>query len=428
LKVAILGYGMEGQAAYRYWNKQGADIAICDSNASVTLPDGVKAKLGPSYLEDLDDFDLLVRSPGIRPDVISSSVPITSVTREFMAKCSAPIIGVTGTKGKGTTSTLIAKILEVAGKTVWLGGNIGTPALDFLDLVKPTDCVVLELSSFQLMDVTQSPHIAVCLMVAPDHLDYHGRMDNYMKAKSNIFRFQTTSDMAVYNGNQPEVERLVQLSPGRKIPYGKPDGAYIKRGEVYYLEQKICSIVEVGLLGQHNLENVCAAVAATFDVIGQVQPMAQAIQEFKGLPHRLELVGEVDGVRYINDSFAANPVSAIAALKAFKQSKVVILGGYDRGVDQQELAKAVKTENVRQVILVGQTASKLAQLLDGLEFRDYEVVKGGMDQIVGVAARYAQSGDVVLLSPGSPSFDMFKDFADRGDKYKAAIAALGASQ
>ncbi len=425
-KVAILGYGVEGKSAYAYWSNLGAEITICDARADLELPDGVKSQLGANYLEGLDSFDLLVRSPGIRPDMIKSDVPVTSVTREFMAKCPALIIGVTGTKGKGTTSTLIAKMLEAAGKTVWLGGNIGTPALDFLESVKPTDYVVLELSSFQLMDVTQSPNVAVCLMVVPDHLDYHGHMDAYMEAKSNIFCFQTTDDTAVYNADQPEVERLAQLSAGVKIPYGKPGGAYVKGNEVYYREQKICSVADVGLLGKHNLENICAAVAATFDLIGQAQPMAQAIKEFKGLPHRLEEVGVFNGVRYINDSFAANPISAAAALAVFDQPKVVILGGFDRGIDQSGLVDAVKAANVRQVILVGQMATKLSGLLEGVDYKTYQVASGDMTEIVRLAMAEAKPGDVVLLSPGSPSFDMFKNFADRGEQFKAAVLALGA--
>jgi len=207
MKIAILGFGVEGQSALRYFRDKGlgyrvqgagysgqVEITVCDANLDLKVPEGVESRLGPGYLTELESFDLVVRSPGIKPSLIRGAKRVTSVTQEFLEHCPALVIGVTGTKGKGTTSTLIAKMLEVAGKTVWLGGNIGVPALDFLDKVKPTDYVVLELSSFQLMDVTRSPQIAVMLMVAPDHLNYHDTMEEYLEAKSQIFKHQRESD------------------------------------------------------------------------------------------------------------------------------------------------------------------------------------------------------------------------------------------
>ncbi len=436
MKIAILGYGVEGQAAVRYFRRQRSkvkgqrflssepEITICDAKTDLELPEGVQTRLGPDYLQDLDGFDLIVRSPGVRPDLIRSSAPVTSVTREFMAQYPAPIIGVTGTKGKGTAATLIAKILEADGHKVWLGGNIGTPALDFLDKVKPTDWVVLELSSFQLMDVTQSPQVAVGLMIAPDHLDYHLHMEEYIQAKGNIYRFQTKSDLAVYCGGQPETKRLVQLSPGRHISYCTPEGAYVRDGRVMFRDEEICKVNEVGLIGRHNLENVCAAVAATHHLVKDAKARAKAIREFKGLPHRLEEVRVLAGVRYINDSFAANPTAAEAGVKAFAEPKVLILGGFDRGMNQMELAQAVAESNVRKVLLIGQMAPKLAKLLEAEGYKRYKQVAGGMVEIVAAARAVAEEGDVVLLSPGSPSFDMFKNFADRGERFRAAVESL----
>ncbi len=423
-KVAILGFGVEGKAAYEYWNGQGAEITICDAKTDLKLPGGVKSNLGPDYLQDLGSYDLVVRSPGVPFYQVKTSVPITSVTREFMAKCPAQIIGVTGTKGKGTTATLIAKILEADGHKVWLGGNIGTPALDFLASVQPTDYVVLELSSFQLEDVTQSPRVGVCLMIAPDHLDHHRHMEEYIQAKGNIFRYQTKQDVAVYHGGQPETVRLGQLSVGNHIPYCTPGGAYIRDEQVWFRDQSICPVASVGLLGRHNLENVCAAVSVTYGLVRSKESVARMVAEFKGLPHRLEEVGEINGVRFINDSFAANPVSAVAALKALSGPKVVILGGFDRHIDQSELIQTVKHENVRQVVLVGQTAKNLAALLKSENFSNYEMGGKTMAEIVEAASNQAKPGDTVLLSPGSPSFDMFQNFSDRGNKFRDAVKLL----
>lgn len=424
MKVAILGYGVEGKSAYRYWSKLGAEVTICDSNADLELPEGVGAKLGVDYRDDLDEYDLLVRSPGVRPDLIKSNVTVTSVTCEFMAKCPAPIIGVTGTKGKGTTSTLIAKMLQTVGKTVWLGGNIGTPALDFLDSVNPDDYVVLELSSFQLMDVTQSPQIGVCLMIASDHMDYHVSAEEYIEAKGNIFRYQASRDIAVFNGIDAVSCRLAGLSPGKRIGYGTPKAGYVENGKIMYQKQFILDVSQVGLIGKHNLENVCAAVSAVYELLQDPKAIARAIREFKGLEHRLEEVRVWNEVRFINDSFAANPVAAMAALAAFEGPKVVVLGGFERGIDQTELIQAVTKSNVRQAILIGQTAEKLAKLMDEEGFGNYQIGPSDMGQIVQLAVDQAKSGDIVLLSPGSPSFDMFKNFADRGEQFKAAVMML----
>lgn len=425
MKVAILGYGVEGQSAYRYWSKKGAEITLCDAKTDLELPESVVANLGPNYLKELDGFDLIVRSPGIRPDLISSDVAVTSVTREFMAKCPAPIIGVTGTKGKGTTASLIARILEADGKRVWLGGNIGTPPLDFLSKVKSEDYVVLELSSFQLIDVTTSPHIAVGLMIADDHLDYHSHMEEYIQAKGNIFRFQTKADTAVYHGGDVNTKRIAELSKGRHISYATPEGAYVRDGKVWFRDSVVCALSDVRLIGRHNLDNVCAAVATTHDLLKDPKAAIRAVRSFTGLPHRLELVRELDGVRYVNDSIAVNPAAAIASLQAFAEPKVVILGGFDRGVNLQDLADTLAATTVRQAILVGQTAAKLASACDTAGFKHYVHGPRAMAQIVSLAQRSARAGDIVLLAPGSASFDHYNDYADRGEQFRAAVQSLG---
>lgn len=424
MKLAIIGFGVEGQSAYRYWSKKTDDITICDLDPGIKLPAGTKAQLGENYLSDLARFDLVVRSPGIRPDKLTGARQTTTIIKEFFAKCPAPIIGVTGTKGKGTTSTLITKILEAAGKTVHLGGNIGTPALDFLDKVKADDYVVLELSSFQLMDLDRSPQVAVCLMMAPDHLNWHPNMEEYIEAKSQIFRHQQADDLAVYSAKNDYSRQIGELSPGHHRPYLDEAGTYVKDGWVRLRDTKVIAIDQIGLIGPHNQENVCAAVAAVWDIVGNVRPIQQAVGAFTGLPHRLELAGEVNGVRYYDDSFATTPETAIAAIRSFREPKVLILGGSDKGSEFDELARAVAENEVRQAIVIGDVASKITKALDKVGFRAYVTGPASMREIVAAAVQAAEPDDVVLLSPGCASFGLFRDYKDRGDQFKASVKDL----
>jgi UDP-N-acetylmuramoylalanine--D-glutamate ligase len=423
MKIGIIGFGVEGEAALRYWQARGDEVTVLDADEHKLLPSGVKSVLGPEYLADLDRFDVVVRSPGTKPWLVKTKARVTSGMREFLQECPAPIIGVTGTKGKGTTATLIAKILEAGGKTVWLGGNIGVPVLDLLPQVKSKDWVVVEMSSFQLMDLERSPHIGVCLMIAPEHLDWHRSLEEYVAAKGNIFSHQRPDDVAVYNPLNQYSDQLSGLSKGRRVPYLKAPGAEIRDGKIAIGEVEICDVDEVGLIGPHNLENVCAAVTATWEVVGHDAPLVrEAVKAFRGLPHRLELVRELDGVRYVNDSFAANPVAAEAALRSFGDPKVVILGGMDRGLGLSSLAATVRNSYVRRAILVGETAARMEQALHEVGFEEVQTVRGGMEKIVEAARAAAHQGDVVLLSPGCPSFDMFRNFADRGDQFRTAVA------
>lgn len=424
-KVAILGGGVEGQAAARYWTRLGAQVTIHDGNPGLKADGGVATVLGPDYLKNLNDYDLVVRSPGIKPSLIKTKTPVTSGIREFFQHCPARIIGVTGTKGKGTTSSLITKILEEAGKRVWLGGNIGRSPLDFLDKVKATDLVVLELSSFQLMDLDLSPHIAVCLMIAPEHMDWHSSMREYMAAKGNIFWHQQPGDVAVFNPQNDFSAQIAALSRGRAVPYLEAPGAYIDEGEVVLNGQAICRTDEVGLPGPHNLENICAAVTAAYEVVGEnFGAMKRAIIKFKGLEHRLELAGEIDGVRYYDDSFATTPETAIAAVRAFEAPKVLILGGSDKKSDYRALGQEVAAADVREVVLIGQMAEKIKEALAAAGYTKVRPGGATMAEIVAAAQAAAEPGDIVLLSPACASFDMFKNYSDRGNQFKAVVREL----
>lgn len=425
MKVGIIGYGTEGKASYDYWRKRGADITIFDANPALAAPEGARTVLGPEYLAELDGYDLLVRSPGVNPAHIKTSSPVTSATREFFAQCPAPIIGVTGTKGKGTTSTLIAEILKAVGKTVWLGGNIGRAGLEFLDEVTPTDVVVLELSSYQLVDLDRSPHIGVCLMIVPEHVLWHGSMDKYAAAKAAIARYQMVGDVLVYHAHNQFSRQIAQMSVAKRIPYLEAPGAYIQDNGVMMSGRQIIPTQEVGLIGPHNLENICAAVTATRDYTNGHEPkLCDVLRSFKGLPNRLEVIRKVRGVVWVNDTFSVNPSATAAAVASFDQPKVLILGGFDRGLDFDGLADAVSGSLIRGVVVMGETGPKIASLL-----RDrgvLPIVDGGstMPEIVAAAADLAKSGDVVLLSPGCASFGLFKDYQDRGRQFVAAVQAL----
>ncbi len=433
MKIAIIGYGVEGQAAVKYWAGQGADITICDANTELKVPEGYKTQLGEAYLSKLGNMDLIVRTPGLRPDDILAANPmfpglsgrITSSTQEFFAQCPVPIIGVTGTKGKGTTSTLIAKILEAAGRTVWLGGNIGRPPLEFLAEVTGNDIVVLELSSFQLIDLNYSPEIGVCLMIAPEHQDWHTGMDEYMEAKSRMFAYQTGQGLAIYKAGDVRSKKIASVSPGRKVAYGAAPGALLEDGTVTIGGAKICAASEIGLVGPHNLENVCAAITATWDLVEHnTAAVRRAVTTFAGLEHRLDLVAEVAGVKYYDDSFATTPETAMAAINSFEEPKVVILGGSDKGSKYGELAQAVEHGGVTHALLMGDTSSKIEQALRRAGFTHLTTGFTDMRKIVETCYHITEPGDVVLLSPACASFGLFKNYKERGDQFKANVHEL----
>lgn len=446
MKIALLGFAGEGHAAYEYWSHDGNKITICDRNPDVILPQGADSQLGEDYLKNLGRFDILVRTPSLHPRSIIEANPetpsitdkVTTVTNEFLRVCPTKnIIGVTGTKGKGTTSTLIAKMLEAAGKRVHLGGNIGIPALDLLASdIQTSDWVVLELSSFQLIDIKHSPATAVCVMVVPEHLDWHTDLPEYLRAKQQLFVHQKANDRAIYYAGSEYSKQIAAASPGIFTEYFAPPGAYVDGENIVIENQVICRTSDVQLLGAHNLQNVCAAITAVWPIIQDAAPIQAVISSFTGLEHRLEKVRELDGVTYYDDSFGTTPETAIVAIEAFEQPKVVILGGSTKYADFDALAKAVARNNVRQVILIGNTENprhicdspKIEAALQKAGFTNIvSLAKPGgttMQEIVDTARHEAQSGDVILLSAGCASFDLFKDYKDRGNQFKAVVQAL----
>ncbi len=431
MKVAIVGYETEGKLNYEYWRAKGADITICDQDPGKKTPPGVPTQLGPDYLKNLGRFDVIVRTAGVNPSLILAANPgvkdkITTAVNEFLQVCPTKnVIGITGTKGKGTTSTLITKILEVAGKQVFLGGNIGTPPFEFLPKLTPESWVVLELSSFQLYDLQHSPHIAVCLMVVPEHLNWHSNMDDYITAKKQLFVHQAPNDIAIYFAESEVSHQIASVSSGDKIAYYDEPGAYVHDSAIMIDQTVICKTNELKLLGKHNWQNACAAITAVWQAgVHDASAIRSVLTTFTGLEHRLEFVRELDGVRYYDDSFGTTPETAQVAIEAFKEPKVVILGGSDKGATFDKLAKTVKTEKVRHAVLIGKTAPKIEKSLRSVGFTDFSSGGNTMAEIVAAAKAAAKSGDVILLSTGCASFGLFKDYKDRGNQFKTAVNTL----
>jgi UDP-N-acetylmuramoylalanine--D-glutamate ligase len=432
MKVAIVGFGIEGRSALHYWQDKGAEVTVCDRDPQADIPEGVSRRLGQDYLEGLNSFDIVMRTASVHPRNILAKNPgienkITTVVDEFIrVSPSRNIIGVTGTKGKGTTSTLIASMLQAAGKQVFLGGNIGVSPFDFLPQVSPDSWVVLELSSFQLYDLKHSPHIAVCLMVAAEHLDWHDDAADYIRAKSQLFAHQKSSDVAIYYAASTVSHKIASASPGDKIAYFDEPGAYIHRGNIMIDQTVLCKTGELKLLGEHNWQNVCAAVTAVWQVAQAPDAIRNVLTAFTGLPHRLEFVREAGKIQFYNDSFASDPYAAQAAIAAIPGKKIMILGGFDRMLPLEHLAADIKNHReVRSVLLIGASAARLAEALQAIGYKDFHFNSAKtMAGVVAAARQLAKPGDAVVLSPGFPSFDMFKNFEDRGLQFKEIVNSL----
>lgn len=424
MKIAILGFGKEGESAFRYWSRQSNNITIHDNDLNKETPEGVETVLGNDALLNLDSYkyDLMVRSPGLRvPEGLNT--PMITPTEEFMQRCPAPIIGVTGTKGKGTTATLISEILSGAGKKVHLLGNIGTPALDELGKISVTDIVVYEMSSFQLFDINISPHVAVCLMITEDHLDWHKDLAEYHNAKGNIFKYQKPEDTAIYYTENEISSGLVKLSSSKnKIGYGEGGDVYIKDGKIIGFNKVIGDVAEVALPGSHNLQNICAAIAASWKYCQDEAVIQKVLKEFKGLPYHIEFITEKNGVKYYNDSFSTNPTSAIAAVESFSEPLVLFLGGFDKQADFSELAEVIKGHQIRKIITFAETGQRIAETLSntGVENVEYMAEKD-FDVIVKAGVATAQPGDAVLLSPACASWGMFTDYKARGQQFNNIV-------
>jgi UDP-N-acetylmuramoylalanine--D-glutamate ligase len=440
-KVGLLGYGTENRGVVAYLQKRGAAITICDKNEHLVteLPD-VAYRLGPEYLDNLADFDVVVRTPGIPfthrsiQEAKAAGVIITSQTQLFLEACPAKVIGVTGTKGKGTTSSLIASVFDVADISYLLGGNIGEPLLSRVDEITPEQWVILELSSFQLHDLTISPHIAVVLGVTIDHMDHHRDEAEYISVKKNIVRYQRPEDFAVINSDS--VTSMHFADEARSAIYyfsrlnAVEQGAFVTDDQVVLrlpgqTDQPIIRTDELQLVGAYNLENVTAAAVASALAGVTLSAIAEGLKRFRGLSHRLEFVAEKHGVKYYDDSKATTPDSTIAAISAFAEPMTLLVGGSPKGADFNDLVTAIIGSSITTVICIGTEGQKIKQSLEEAG-ASMQIVDGDetMQQIVQQAAALSQPGSVVLLSPAAASFDMFKNAEDRGNQFQAAVKEL----
>ncbi len=446
-KIAVLGIGVEGLSVVNFLINNGVrDVTVFEERrkeGEIESFNFLKSR-GVNFVfgkfSQLEKFDIIFRSPGVifHHDEIEKAkkkgVEISSSTKLFFKLCKGQIIGVTGTKGKGTTSTLIFEMLKAQGKHVFLGGNVGVAPLDFLSEVTPKSFVVLELSSFQLEDLNESPHIAVILMVTSEHLDHHRDTNEYVEAKRNILRFQSPLDFAIVNKDYPASNESDIYSEGEVFQISRETavekGAYVKEGfittKINNVEEKIISTKDIFIPGSHNYENVCAAVMAAKILGVDENNIVKTLKNFRGLPHRIELVAEIRGVKYYDDSFSTTPESTIAAIEAFDAPEILILGGSSKGSDFTELAEVIKkSSNIKTIIGIGVEWEKIKEKLrvDSLNIRVIEGAKS-MKEIVGSASKEAMIGDVVLLSPACASFGMFANYKDRGDQFKKEVLVL----
>ncbi len=427
-KIAVIGEGIEGVSSASYLKKHGADVTVLDK------------KQGDDYLDGLDKYDLIVRSPGVKISTIKNSdskiqnSKITSQIKLFFDLCPCPIIGVTGTKGKGTTASLIYVMLKKQRYDAYLGGNIGEPPLNFLDKLNPQSIVVLELSSFQLLDLNKSPRIAIMLMTTSEHLDYHNSTEEYVDAKRNILRFQNPTDFAIVNRDYPASNESDIHTKGRVFYVSTErdgyEGCFIKDNAVFIKldgkEEKIIDTSAILLPGRHNLENVGAAVVAATLAGVSKENIVSVLKTFKGLEHRLELVATVNGVRYYDDSFSTTPETAIAAIESFKAPEILILGGSSKNSNFEELGRVIsRAENIRAIIGIGVEWPRIKSEIRNQKSEIF-IIEGAKDMqtIVAAASKIALPGDVVLLTPACASFDMFKNYKDRGEQFKKEVQIL----
>ena len=438
-KVLVLGLAKSGEAAARLLEKLGAIVTVNDGKpfdenpaAQSLLEEGIKVICGSHPLELLDEnFELMVKNPGIRYDnqmvarAIEKNIPvITEVELAYMIS-DAPIIGITGSNGKTTTTTMIAETLNNGGKSGLLSGNIGFPASEVAQTATDKDTLVMELSSFQLMGTdTFHPHMAVITNLMPTHIDYHGSFEEYVAAKWNIQKNMTAEDYLVLNFNQDLAKELAQKTAAQVVPFStteKVDGAYLDGDTLYFKDEAIMKASEIGVPGSHNVENALATIAiAKLSGIAN-EAIKETLSHFSGVKHRLQALGEVNGIKFYNDSKSTNILATQKALSGFDNSKVILIaGGLDRGNEFDELVPDIT--GVKLMVILGESAFRVKRAADKAQV-PYVDAKDVADA-THIAYSKAEAGDVVLLSPANASWDMYKSFEVRGDEFIATFEAI----
>ncbi len=436
-KIAVLGLGVSNQPLVKLLLSFGCDVTGCDRTPREKLDAavlelealGCKLSLGDTYLEEIE-ADLVFRTPGMHPgnpalaSLQQQGAEVTSEMEVFFKVCPCSIFAVTGSDGKTTTTTLISEMLKAEGKKVWLGGNIGTPLLPLVPQMKESDFAVVELSSFQLMDMRRSPLRAVVTNLAPNHLDVHKDMAEYVDAKKNIFAFQNGDGLLVLNADNAITAEFVGNGTTHFFSrQGKSAHVRLEDGMIYRGGQPVLETKDILIPGVHNIENYMAAIAAVEGLVSD-DAICSVARNFGGVEHRIELVRIKDGVRYYNDSIASSPSRTMAGLRSFPEKVILIAGGYDKNIPYDVLGPEI-CAHVKKLFLCGTTAPKIRQAVEACTGEKPEMVDcGKFENAVRAAAAAAQTGDVVLMSPASASFDEFKNFMVRGNFFKSIIKEL----
>ena len=443
--VAVIGIGVSNRPLIQLLLDRGVTVTACDKKSREALGAigdelegrGCHLRLGEDYLKNLTE-DVIFRTPGMRPDLpeltaaVERGSVLTSEMEVFFEGCPCPKIAVTGSDGKTTTTTIIAELLKRAGRTVHLGGNIGHPLLAETGSMSPKDIAVLELSSFQLMTMTKSPHIAVITNLAPNHLDVHKDFQEYISAKENIFTHQTENDIAVFNADNAYTAEEAEHAVGRARLFSRQreleDGVFLRDNAIIARsggqEREVMQVSDIKLPGVHNVENYLAAIAAVDGLVSD-KTIRDFAREFGGVEHRIELIRTRNGVRWYNDSIASSPSRTIAGLNSFPGKVILIAGGKDKGIPYDALGPVVN-DHVKLLLLCGATAGVIRRSVEqaknyhGLEILDVE----DYQEAVSIADSRAVEGDVVILSPASTSFDRFANFMERGKAFKAIVNRL----
>lgn len=452
-KVAIIGMGVSNIPLLDYFYEKHAKVTVFDERNIEQIDSNIIGKIeqyyfeyffGKNCLENLKGFDVIFRSPSCMPfkkeivEEVKRGAVLTSEIEMVLKLTPAKTIGITGTEGKTTTTTLIYEILKQSGYNCFLGGNIGKPIFTQIKDMKPDDIVILEMSSFQLIDIDISPNVALITNIFPDHLNVHTSYEEYQDAKKNIFKYQDEKGLLVLNYDNEITRSFAKESNGKVILFSskeKLQDGYIYDivdGNIKYCEEDVrrhlINKSEIKLRGIHNYQNICAALAVTSPFV-DIDTAINVIKTFIGVEHRLEFVKEIDGVKYYNDSIGTSPASTIAGINAFDENIVLLAGGSDKGLDYKEVGEAI-AKSVGTLILCGPTAEKIEKATrEGLltlksdKFIEFINVSN-LEEAVKLAKEKTKTGDVVLLSPASASFDAFKNFAERGDKFKQFVNSL----
>ena len=434
-KIAVLGLGVSNRPLVRLLLEFGCDVVGCDRTPREKLDAevleleamGCKLHVGDDYLEGVE-ADVLFRTPGMHPGnpaiqaLAAKGAQVTSEMEVFFEVCPCTLLAVTGSDGKTTTTTLVSEMLKAAGKTVWLGGNIGTPLLPLVRQMKPEDFAVVELSSFQLMDMTRSPSRAIITNLAPNHLDVHKDMEEYVDAKKNIFRYQDGNGLLILNADNAITAAFRGNGETRFFSRQGQGHVCLKNGVITRGSEEVLKVSDILIPGVHNIENYMAAIAMVEGLVDD-DTIRHVAKNFGGVEHRIELVRIKDGVRFYNDSIASSPSRTIAGLRSFSEKVILIAGGYDKHIPYDVLGPEI-CAHVKKLFLCGATAPQIRKAVEDcggeLEITDC----GKFEAAVRAAAAAAAEGDIVLMSPASASFDEFKNFMIRGECFKNIVREL----